>query len=159
MAFIVAVALSSFVGLPVVPQEAAAAKKTPVRVYTNDDLDRVSPLRDQTGVLMAAPPRVAAPASEGRPARGEEYWRREAERLRDRLEPLRARAQELRLRMEELRRRPPVGRQRAGEVRANDAQGEAARQRLHALESRIRELEATLEDRARREGALPGWLR
>jgi hypothetical protein len=32
-------------------------------------------------------------------------------------------------------------------------------ERLSALEARIREMESSLLDRARREGALPGWLR
>ena len=41
----------------------------------------------------------------------------------------------------------------------SDPQVEALQERILALEARIRELESSLEDRARREGALPGWLR
>jgi hypothetical protein len=128
--------------------------KKPVPLYTNEDLRRVSPYRDETGVSSkpAAAP-AAEPAPERRRVRGEEYWRREAERLRDRLRPLRERASELRFRIEEERRRPP---RRRGAV---DPQTGTLEGRLRALEERIRETESRFEDRARRERALPGWIR
>ena len=128
--------------------------KKPVPLYTNEDLRRVSPYRDETGVSSKA---AAAPAPEPASAqgrvRGEEYWRREAERLRDRLRPLRERASELRFQIEEKRRQPP---RRRGGV---DPQMGTRERRLCALEERIREAESRFEDRARRERALPGWLR
>jgi len=127
--------------------------KKPVPLYTNDDLQRVSPFRDQTGVnSKPAAGGGEAPASPRR-ARGEEYWRREAERLHDRLRPLRERAAELRLRIEERRRQPP----RRG--MAGDPQRVTMERRVRLLEERIREAESRFEDRARRERALPGWLR
>ncbi len=128
--------------------------KKPVPLYTDEDLRRVSPYRDETGVSSkpAAAP-TPEPASERGRVRGEEYWRREAERLRDRLRPLRERASELRFRIEERRRQPP--RPRGGV----DAQIGTLERRLHALEERIGEAESRFEDRARRERALPGWLR
>ncbi|HEY2945348.1 MAG TPA: hypothetical protein VGN09_23135, partial [Vicinamibacteria bacterium] len=63
-------------------------EKKPVPLYTNEDLRRVSPHRDETGVSStpAAAP-AAEPAAERGRGHGEEYWRREAERLRDRLRP------------------------------------------------------------------------
>lgn len=147
-------ALAALLCLPVVPDQATPPRPRPVRVYTNDDLDRVSPQRGETGVLSVTPPRPAPAASE-KPARsdhGEEYWRREAERVRDRVEVLRERARDLRLRIEERRRKPGVR-------PYSDPQVEALQERLAAALARVRELESSFEDRARREGALPGWLR
>jgi hypothetical protein len=134
-----------------------AGKGRPVPVYTNDDLARVSPLRGQTGVLSApaehAAERAAAPGpAKGPRERGEEYWRREARRVRDRVGPLRQKADDLRARIADRRRRPGVR-------PYTDPQVQADERRLGTLETRIRELESELEDRARREGALPGWLR
>jgi hypothetical protein len=130
-----------------------AARPGP-RVYTNDDLDRVSARRAETGVLSTAPVPApsASPASAARHPHGEDYWRREAERLRDRLEPLRERADDLRARIEERRRAPGVRPYTDGQV-------QALQRRLAAVEARIRDLESQFGDRARREGALPGWLR
>jgi hypothetical protein len=135
-------------------------EKKPVPLYTNEDLERVAPYRDQTGVnsTPAAAAALEPPAERSRArggVRGEEYWRREAERVRDRLRPWRERAAELRLRIEERRRQPP----RRRESGAADAQIAALERRLRLLEDRIRETESRLEERARREGALPGWLR
>lgn len=129
-------------------------KRRPVPVYTNDDLERVSPLRGQTGASSTPAERaLAAPGPAERPrGRGEEYWRREARRLREKLDPLRQRAEDLRARIAERRRRPGVR-------PYTDPQVQADERRLALLESRIRGLESGLEDRARREGALPGWLR
>lgn len=137
----------------------AGDEKKPVPLYTNEDLERVAPYRDQTGV-NSRPAAVAAPEpppvrSRTRDVRGEEYWRREAERVRDRLRPLRERAAELRLRIEE-RRRQPFGRRDGG---AAGAQIAALERRLRLLEERIRETESRFEERARRERALPGWIR
>ena len=114
-------------------------EKKPVPLYTNDDLRRVAPYRDETGVSStpAEAPAVAPAPAKSR-ARGEDYWRGEADRLRDRLRPLRERAAELRFSLPRI---------------------VAGERRLRALDERIREAESRLEDRARREGALPGWLR
>jgi hypothetical protein len=131
----------------------AAEKGRPVPVYTNDDLERVSPVRGQTGVLSTPAERAAQVQVPG-PARGrgEEYWRREARRLRERLDPLRQKAEDLRARVADRRSKPGVR-------PYTDPQVQAAERRLRALEERIRGLESELEDRARREGALPGWFR
>jgi hypothetical protein len=152
MSLLTLVALSALACLPDHSDQGGPARKRPARVYTNDDLDRLSPLRGETGVLSTAPARPAPAAPEARPFRGEEYWRREAERLRDRLQLLRERARELALRLEERRRTPGVR-------PYTDARVEALRQRLDGVEARIRELESSFEERARRAGALPGWLR
>jgi hypothetical protein len=149
------VSLAALLALAWLPlTDEAPPRARPARVYTNDDLDRVAPRRGETGVLSTASPVPPAAAAE-KPAareRGEPYWRRQAERVRDRADALRERARDLRLRIEERRRKPGVR-------PYSDPQVEALQQRLAALEARIRELESTFEDRARREGALPGWLR
>jgi hypothetical protein len=128
-------------------------EKKPVPLYTNDDLRRVAPYRDETGVNSkpAAAPAPQARTQEGS-GRGEQYWRRETDRLRDRLRPLRERAAELRLKIEERRRQPRV-------PIYGDPQVVGMAHRLRALEERIREAESRFEDRARRERAMPGWLR
>jgi hypothetical protein len=142
------------------PAAEPPAPRKPAPLYTNDDLDRLAPRRGETGVLSSAPPPTPpAPADPAPTRRGEAYWRQEAERLRERLLPLRERADELRIHIDELDRRPP-SRTRAGSGgRADEARKQAARARLDALERRMREMEDALQDRARREGALPGWLR
>jgi hypothetical protein len=130
--------------------------KTPVPVYTNDDLRRVSPLREETGGGIS-PAAIGGEANEEaarpeRPERGAEYWQREAERLRDRLQPLRERAEGLRACIEE--RRPTPSARLRGDPRI-----ESCRRRLRALEDRIKDAQDRFEERARRAGALPGWIR
>ena len=142
-------------GAPAPAQAPADGKKKPAPLYTDEDLRRVSPRRDETGGGMtpAAPPPEAEPAREDRKAgRGEAYWRGEAQRLSVKLQPLRDRIEDLREKIEERRRQPGV--------RPYSDPGVAALQRrLAALELRVREAEDRLHERARREGALPGWLR
>src|SRR3972149_7800102 len=64
--------------------------RRPVPLYTNEDLERVHPLRDETGVNSTP---ATPPASETGPAsrplsRGESFWRREAARGRARIRAL-----------------------------------------------------------------------
>lgn len=164
-------------GLLLLAGSAAAApeEKKPVPLYTNDDLARVSPLRDETGVsskVMARPP-AASRRDEDDRARAEAYWRREAESHRARMQAALDRIEDLRARIAEREARPPArsrttaGRSRPGSggsrSRPSSANAaaplEAMQRRLAALEARRREADQRFEDRARREGALPGWLR
>jgi septal ring factor EnvC (AmiA/AmiB activator) len=135
--------------------------------YTNDDLHRVSSRRAQTGVLSEPASPSADPRSSGAPRRepeerrrGEDYWRAEAERVGDRIRGLRQRADELRVQLEQQQRRQ---RQTNATARrrptATVDTTPGLRQRLEVIEAEIREREAQFEERARREGALPGWLR
>jgi len=141
----------------VVPSARSDAQGPPeVPTYTNDDLERVSPYRGETGVLSRPADRGSAGPSAEPKEKGEAYWRREAERLRERLRPLKRRAEELRRRIEEARSEPSGKRSRAG---AAKAQGESLARRLEGIEAEIRERENELYERARRERALPGWLR
>jgi hypothetical protein len=152
-----------------------AEEKRPSPTYTNEDLERVRPFRDQTGV--ASTPANAATGNEragtsrqklggsgataGRKRRSasgdasgndEEYWRSSAEKLRERLRPLREKADDLRLQIEERRRQPGVR-------PYSDPRVVALQRKVDILERRIRDAESSFEDRARRMGVLPGWLR
>lgn len=135
-----------------------------VRVYTNEDLDRVHPLRGETGV-HSAPAEAPAEASPDDPpatrGRGEAYWRREAARVREKVLSLDASAAELRARLAEQRDEAArlAGRRRGGSASTGASSLAGMRARLRSLERRIRSAEDDLFDRARRDGALPGWLR
>lgn len=146
----------------------AAEDKPAVRVYTNEDLDRIRPFRDETGVASVPAFRpderpghspgsdAAGPKGRGRSAdlHSEAYWRAQAERVRERLRKLEDQAGELRRRIAAARPRSgPSGRRRE----APDTSAWQAR--LAVLDTRRREIEGDFLDRARREGALPGWLR
>jgi hypothetical protein len=143
-------------------------EKKPVPVYTNEDLDRISPHRDETGVnsQVTVPVARSAPmrgADDGR-ARSEAYWRKQAESLHVRLQRARERIDDLRARIAEKEAKAADdsfrSRSRRGPSRASsDAPLEAMRRQLAAMEARVRDEETRFEERARREGALPGWLR
>lgn len=131
---------------------AAEAAERPARVYTNEDLARVSV---RGGAEAAAPAASPAPAAAPTPApegRRESYWRAEAERVRRRLEPWRDEVAALRGEIASRQMEPGVRPYSDPKVRA-------WQRKLAALEARIREAEDRLEESARRAGALPGWLR
>jgi hypothetical protein len=138
------------------------ADRKPPRVYTNADLDRVHPFAGQTGgssTPAPAPdePRAAEP-ERGPRGRGERYWRDEAARVRERVRSFEERAAALRARIAERSRETPVYGRGGGS--ASKSGGVASLQAsLAALERRIRSTQNDLEERARRDGALPGWLR
>jgi hypothetical protein len=146
-------------------EDPAPAPRPPVRVYTNADLDRVRPFRDETGIrsVPAVPPEeqsTPAPA-EKRRGRGEEHWRREAARVRERVRAMEAQASELRTQIAEQAEeaRHFLGRRRSAASLSGAGSSARLGARLASLERRMRELEEDLADRARRDGALPGWLR
>jgi hypothetical protein len=130
-----------------------AAEEKP-RVYTNDDLDRLAPLRGQTGVLSepskpSPSPRAAVSKDSGR---DERYWRQQADRAAEQVRRLREQAMALAEKVDELRHQPGV-------QPYSDPRVRALEQKRQALEERAREAESRLEERARRAGAMPGWLR
>ena len=65
---------------------------------------------------------------------------------------MRERADDIRLKIEERRRQPGVR-------PYTDPKVVADQRRLEILERRIRDAESSFEDRARRLGVLPGWIR
>jgi hypothetical protein len=163
-------------GTLVFPCVVRAEEKKAVRVYTNEDLDRVSPYRGQTGVesvpAVEASQRGAAPvhgaaggqaAGNARGAGREAYWRHEAERVRTRVRSLEARANELRLQIQKEQQREhdrPLVFGRGHSTQATPPSAVPGLQaKLAAAEREARAVQDELEDRARREGALPGWLR
>jgi hypothetical protein len=135
---------------------AAADEKPAPRVYTNEDLARVAPFRGETGVLSrpAAAANAAPRDREARrpPGKGQDYWQREADKVRERVRPLQKRAASLRRQIDERWRLPGV-------APTTDPKLIDWRRELRETEVEIRELEDRLEERARRDGALPGWLR
>ena len=142
------------------------AARPPVRVYTNEDLERVRPFRDETGVrsVPAVPPEErSAPAAAEKPrGRGEGHWRREAARVRDRIRAMEEQAAELRNQIAEQADEASHflgGRRRSAASLSGPGSSGRLRAKLATLERRMREIEEDLADRARRDGALPGWLR
>ena len=144
----------------------AAEEKKAVRVYTNEDLERIHPYRDQTGVTSTPAVTTTGETTGGKTRQGrragatvgterrsaEEQWRRAAEKLREKLQPARDRAEDLREKIEERRRQPGVR-------PYSDPKVVAYQRKLEVLEKRIRDAESNFEDRARRLGVLPGWIR
>jgi hypothetical protein len=169
---VVLLGVVSLAGSGIVTAQEPSPAKTPVPVYTNADLERVSPFRDETGVnsqpAVAPAGEAAGPArgtgtarrraSEESPARKEAYWRRQSELVHDRLQRERERIEELRARIA-AREAQVSSRARRTPNAPAETPLEAWRRQLAVLEARVKEEEARFEDRARREGALPGWLR
>jgi len=160
-------------GLLPLAAPAVAQDKKAAPLYTNLDLERVAPLRAETGVtsVPAVQPAVqaAARSADDGPTRqrAEAHWRREAERHHARLAALKRKADDMRLRLEDLkqrteeqRRRSQQGRGRSASQRqVSDRPVRSAEARLRAVEEQMRELDSAFEDRARMAGALPGWIR
>ena len=147
-------------------EDPPSKKRPPVRVYTNEDLDRVHAFREQTGVrsVPAVPEeeRSAPVQADKARARDEAHWRREAARVRERVRAIQAQAAELRATMAAQADEAAHflgGRRRSAASLGGNGTTARLQSRLSALERRIREMEEDLADRARRDGALPGWLR
>lgn len=145
-------------------EAARPSVRPPVRVYTNADLERIHPLVAETGVgSVPAVPAGESASSEREPAsrgQGEAYWRREAAAVRERLRALEERAAGLRTRVAERERARDDtvygSRRRSSSGSASVA---SLRTSLAAVERRMAKTQDDLEERARRDGALPGWLR
>ena len=143
-------------------EEKPRPPRPPARVYTNEDLDRVHPFAAQTGgssvpAVAADEASPARPAESRRKGKGEEHWRAEAARVRERLRALEERAAELRSQIAERGSQSEVfGRRRSSAGKTSVAALQAS---LAAVERRARLTQEDLEERARRDGALPGWLR
>ena len=135
--------------------------------YTNDDLARVAPRRGETGVTSVPAFRPSERQVEkSAEARGEAYWRAEADKLQGDLGRLRREADSIRGRLESLKREAREAAFRASRSPRAPSRGERYETRIEALQDQLRHLEqdarereARLEERARREGALPGWIR
>lgn len=166
-------------GLALVPDVSLGAERKhpdaqsrPTPVYTNHDLERVRPFRDELGArsvpaepvpaheTTSAGPAHGARGPEGSADRAEAYWRREADKLRERLRRLADEREALRARMAQRRDEQWRARLRSRGSRASATdRDQALEARVASIERRMRDLEEDLADRARRAGALPGWLR
>jgi len=137
------------------------------RVYTNADLERMAACRYQTGAQSEAG--TSRPKEEiGGPGSKAAKTSRPAEAaLRDALESdWRARWRAVDQKARHLRREARELRQEAGDVPRDTKKPPTGRRspsllltRARSLEAEARELEDEFQERARREGALPGWLR
>ncbi|MBX7184989.1 MAG: hypothetical protein K1Y01_07575 [Vicinamibacteria bacterium] len=133
------------------------------RVFTNADLERMAACRYQTGAQSEVGGREPEPT--GRPARRsraasppgqadslEADWRARWRSVDQKARRLRQEARELRREAGQAPRDPkkqPTGRRSPSLLIG----------RAEALEAEARELEDEFQALARREGALPGWLR
>jgi len=165
--------MCSCLAVAVCPAVRGEEDKKPVPTYTNEDLDRISPLRGQTGALSQpgpTPPQAGGEVARRATSRGstrndESYWRQEAARVQKRIQGLRHKAVALRAQLEEARRRAWEQQTDVTSARRGGAAGRRGpstallEQKIQALEQEIREHESELAERARRAGALPGWLR
>jgi hypothetical protein len=131
-------------------------RKRAVPAYGNQDLDRVHEQREQIG-SASVPAKAAERPARNAPAsrdRGEEFWRREAEAYRGRVAVLQRALADLEDKSTTARRSSSAsGRKPAA------APPPSFERRIAALQARIHDEEMRFLDRARREGALPGWLR
>lgn len=134
------------------------------RVYTNADLERMALCRYQTGAesrVGSRPPETARPARPSRqtaaaagsdPEALEADWRARWRSVDQKARKLRQEARELRQEASEAPSDPkkrPTGRRSPSLLIS----------RARSLEAEARELEDEFQERARRQGALPGWLR
>jgi len=143
------------------PDCSRPAVRSEQRVFTNADLERVAACRYQTGVQSeigapASEKASKAPPSSSRgavpPETSEASWRSQWRTVDQKVRRLRREAQELRQEAAEAPRDPkkkPTGRRSSALLVT----------RARSLEAEALELEEEFQERARREGALPGWLR
>jgi hypothetical protein len=153
---------------------AGAAERDAAPSYTNQDLDRMAPRRGEIGVLSTPAFKGGEAPAKGRPGdeHGEAYWRAEARKVRGGLLRLQARADTTRVRLLKAReaaresafrsaRSGAAGRSTSGATHAPAAEARVAalEAELRRIQREMRAREEDLEERARREGALPGWVR
>jgi hypothetical protein len=132
------------------------------RVFTNADLERMAACRYQTGAQseprsdpperVRPAPRNAKPPSRAERDPSEADWRAQWRSVDQKARRLRREARELRQEAGEAPRDPKkkaVGRRSPSLLLA----------RARSLEDEAKELEDEFQERARRAGALPGWLR
>jgi hypothetical protein len=160
---IAALALAATAQLPdcSLPQ----APRSEPRVFTNTDLERMAACRYQTG----AQSEIGAGTSQSaaRPARRSKEPAASAGANSDALEAdWRARWRSVDQKARKLRQEARELRQEAGETPRDPKKQPTGRRspsllisRARSLEAEARELEDEFQEKARREGALPGWLR
>jgi hypothetical protein len=140
----------------------------PTPSYTDTDLARYAAMRAPVDAAEPAPPPAPRARSKkkgptieddlereaAQRASEERYWRREAQKARAQARRHEERAAVLEAQVEERRR--AASRARAGAAPPAVA---AAERRAQVEREQARRVLDELEERARREGALPGWIR
>ena len=164
MKFVILALAAVAVGEPQAPCPLPRGFLAERRAFTNADLEAIAACRDRTGAVSqpgTAPPERAAPrgkppattrAAGPKGAADESDWRARWRSVERKARLLRREASELRREAAEAPRDPrkrPTGRRSPSLLIA----------RAEARESEARELEDEFRERARRAGALPGWLR
>lgn len=145
---------TSFAPLGTFAEEPRPKERVPS--YSNQDLDRVHAQREQVGfasIPATAEGRQSTPAPAAHKS-GEQFWRREADAHRGRIAVLQRALAELQDKATATRR-PASSRGRKTAATSPPS----FERRIAALQARIRDEDARFLDRARKEGALPGWLR
>lgn len=157
------------IGLP--PALRADEPRRPTPSYSDADLARYAATRPPTAEPEAAATSARPePGQRRRPARAdaaddldreasqrasdERYWRREAEQARDRARKYEDQATTLEAQVVE--QRQSSRRSRSG---AAAPQVASLERRARLARERAREILDAFEERARRAGALPGWIR
>ena len=126
----------------------------PARSFSDDDLERYRRGRAPDSVPTtptAAPPPVAAPRDL---TRERVYWRKEAQQHQREVAKIEAKLRRLEWRLNEKR-----SRRRSREWLTEDAAIGLLEDSIRALSEERRRLEEGFRERARKEGALPGWVR
>jgi hypothetical protein len=156
---------------PALPaQDCSLAAGTPgsKRVFTNADLERMAACRYQTGVLSAVSDAVPESPGRTRPPRGPKSESpASASELRDQAEAewraqwrsVDQKARKLRLEARELRQEAALSPRDPKKRAAGRRSPSLLIARAQSLEEQAREIEDEFAERARREGALPGWIR
>ncbi|MEO8501239.1 MAG: hypothetical protein ABI565_10015 [Vicinamibacteria bacterium] len=158
MPFLAALALAS----PVPAPDCTLAPLSERRVFTNADLERMAACRYQTGALSEAgtpiretssrPPQKASSEDRARIETREADWRARWRSVDQKARRLRREARELRQEAALVPRdakKAPTGRRSPSFLIG----------RAREIEAEAKDLEDEFQERARREGALPGWLR
>ena len=161
--FIAALALAS---PPQAPDcSLAVGPPTHQRVFTNADLERMAACRYQTGVQSEVGT-YSADATQRSPRKATRAAPEPEARLQTLESDWRARWRSTDQKVRKLRREALDLRQEAAQVPRDARKPKTGRRSPSILISRAKELEVEakefedeFQDRARREGALPGWLR
>ena len=126
------------------------------RTFTDEDLNVYARFRVSAPRPRPATP-IAARAASSEMAKRRAYWRAQKEKLTRELARLDAQIKRLEWRLAETRAR---NRQRPrGRIDAQDTTARLMEDSLEGLRADRRRMEQAFHERARKAGALPGWLR
>lgn len=132
----------------------AALSGKPARAFGDDDLERYRRGRSKDS-LPAAPPATPPPAAAPHDLTREKvYWRKEAQQHQREVAKIEASLRRLQWRLNEKR-----SRRRSRDWLTEDPSIALLEDSIRSLTEERQRLEERFRERARKEGALPGWLR